>query len=154
MEQIICKHCNKQYIPKIEKFDMMLTDPPYKLKYTENRFKGKIATKKGYAVSSGDSWEELFHLIFLNEVEPRLGRGKPTIIYEYPAKLAALARTKKSDPRFAERFEFYIEGLELGDAYSVMVPTGNRRRSRHSRNLAPTAPVAPTTATRKLLLMD
>ena len=80
----------------------------------------KIATKKGYAVGPGDSWEELFHLIFLNEVEPRLGRGKPTIIYEYPAKLAALARTKKSDPRFAERFEFYIEGLELGDAYSEL----------------------------------
>lgn len=80
----------------------------------------KIATKKGYVVGPKDSWEELFHLIFLNEVEPKLGHGKPTIIYEYPVSLAALARTKASDPRFAERFEFYIEGLELGDAYSEL----------------------------------
>lgn len=79
-----------------------------------------IVKKKGYTVSSGDTWEELFHQIFLNEIEPRLGRGKPTIIYDYPASLAALSRKKKSDPRFAERFEFYIEGLELGDAYSEL----------------------------------
>ena len=79
-----------------------------------------IARTKGYPVSEHDSWEELFHLIFLNEVEPHLGRGKPTILYEYPASLAALARTKHGDPAFAERFEFYIEGLELGDAYSEL----------------------------------
>ncbi|MBI5448915.1 EF-P lysine aminoacylase GenX [Candidatus Gottesmanbacteria bacterium] len=80
----------------------------------------EIAKKKGYQVDENDSWEELFHLIFLNEVEPNLGRGKPTIIYDYPVQLAALARTKSGDPRFAERFEFYIEGLELGDAYSEL----------------------------------
>ena len=79
-----------------------------------------IAKKKGYTVTSNDTWEELFHLIFLNEIEPKLGRRKPTIIYDYPVSLAALSRKKKSDPRFAERFEFYIEGLELGDAYSEL----------------------------------
>ena len=67
-----------------------------------------------------DTWEELFHQIFLNEIEKHLGTGKPTIIYDYPAPLAALSQKKKSDPRFAERFEFYIEGLELGDAYSEL----------------------------------
>jgi len=80
----------------------------------------KLAKVKGYHVDIKDSWEELFHQIFLNEIEHRLGRGKPTIIYDYPAKLAALSRKKISDPRFAERFEFYIEGLELGDAYSEL----------------------------------
>jgi lysyl-tRNA synthetase class 2 len=81
---------------------------------------GAIAKKKGYRVSDEDSWEELFHQIYLNEIEKHLGRGKPTIIYDYPATLAALSEKKKSDPRFAERFEFYIEGLELGDAYSEL----------------------------------
>jgi len=80
----------------------------------------KIAAKKGYRVEPENSWEELFDQIFLNEIEPKLGRGKPTIIYEYPASFAALARTKPGDPRFAERFEFYIGGLELGDAYSEL----------------------------------
>jgi lysyl-tRNA synthetase class 2 len=79
-----------------------------------------IAQKKGYAVQKDDSWEEIFHLIYLNEIEPHLGKGKPTIIHYYPASLAALSRKSRSDPRFAERFEFYIEGLELGDAYSEL----------------------------------
>lgn len=78
------------------------------------------AKKKGYAIGKNDNWEELFLQIFLNEVEPRLGRGKPTIIYDYPVALAALSKKKKTDPRYAERFEFYIEGLELGDAYSEL----------------------------------
>ncbi len=79
-----------------------------------------IAKKKGYAVQGSDGWEELFDQLFLNEVEPRLGKGRPTILYDYPVALAALSQKKKSDPRFAERFEFYIEGLELGDGYSEL----------------------------------
>ena len=85
--------------------------------------RAKMATaaqKKGYRVRADDLWEEIFHQIFLNELEPKLGRGRPTIIYDYPVVLAALSRKKKTDPRFAERFEFYIEGLELGDAYSEL----------------------------------
>lgn len=79
-----------------------------------------MARKKGYAVADRDGWEELFDQIFLNEIAPRLGRGKPTILYDYPIALAALSQKKKSDPRFAQRFEFYIEGLELGDAYTEL----------------------------------
>ncbi len=80
----------------------------------------EIVRKKGYQVDKNTSWEKLFNQIFLNEVEPRLGQGKPTIVYEYPAQMAALAKNKDSDPRFAERFEFYIAGLELGDCYSEL----------------------------------
>lgn len=79
-----------------------------------------IAKIKGYTVHRENTWEELYNQIFLNEIEPHLGRGKPTILYEFPSVMGALARKKKSDPRFAERFEFYIEGLELGDCYSEL----------------------------------
>lgn len=79
-----------------------------------------IARKKGYAVEKKTTWEELYNQIFLNEIEPHLGVGKPTILYEFPGSMGALARKKKSDPRFAERFEFYIQGLELGDCYSEL----------------------------------
>lgn len=79
-----------------------------------------IATKKGYTVEPRTTWEELYNQIFLNEVESHLGQGKPTIIYEFPSVMAALAKKKTSDPRFAERFEVYIAGLELGDAYSEL----------------------------------
>lgn len=80
----------------------------------------RIAEGKGYRVEPNTTWEELYNQIFLNEVEPHLGRGRPTILYEFPGSMAALARTKPGDPRFAERFEFYIEGLELGDCYSEL----------------------------------
>lgn len=80
----------------------------------------RIAKHKGYAVEQQTTWEELYNQIFLNEIEKHLGIGKPTILYEFPGVMGALARKKKSDPRFAERFEFYIEGLELGDCYSEL----------------------------------
>lgn len=79
-----------------------------------------IARSKGYAVHETTTWEELFNQIFLNEIEPHLGKKRPTILYEFPGAMGALARRKRSDPRFAERFEFYIEGLELGDCYSEL----------------------------------
>lgn len=79
-----------------------------------------IAREKGYSVEDHNTWEELYNQIFLNEVEPHLGRGKPTILYEFPGSMAALSKRKADDPRYAERFEFYIEGLELGDCYSEL----------------------------------
>ena len=80
----------------------------------------RMAAKKGYRVENHTTWEELYNQIFLNEIEPHLGKEKPTILYEFPGAMGALARKKESDPRFAERFEFYIEGLELGDCYSEL----------------------------------
>lgn len=81
----------------------------------------EIARKKGYKLEEGTTWEELYNQIFLNEVEPNLGRGKTaTILYEFPTQLAALAKKKAKDPRFAERFEVYAGGLELADAYSEL----------------------------------
>ncbi len=80
----------------------------------------EIALKKGYTVEQGTTWEQLYNQIFLNEVEPHLGIGKPTILCEFPGSMGALAKKKASDPRFAERFEFYIAGLELGDCYSEL----------------------------------
>ncbi len=79
----------------------------------------KIAQAKGYQVENA-TWEQLFHQVYLNEVEPHLGKTKPTIIYDFPSQMAMLAKKKKSDPRFSERFELYIAGLELGDCYSEL----------------------------------
>ncbi len=75
---------------------------------------------RGYQVSDETTWEQGYHQIFLNAIEPRLGWPKPTILYDYPASLAALARRKTDDPRYAERFEVYIAGIELGNAFSEL----------------------------------
>ncbi len=81
----------------------------------------EIARKKGYTLNERTTWEEQYNQIFLNEVESHLGRGKTaTILYEFPVVLAALAKKKERDSRFAERFEVYAGGLELADAYSEL----------------------------------
>lgn len=79
-----------------------------------------IAKQKGYTVTEKNTWEELYDQIFLNEVEPHLGKIIPTIIYEFPGCLAALSKKKSTDSRYAERFEWYIGGLELGDCYTEL----------------------------------
>lgn len=76
--------------------------------------------RKGYTVGPETTWEQGYHQIFLNEIEPKLGHPRPSILYDYPASMAALARRKVDDPRYAERFELYIAGIELGNAFSEL----------------------------------
>jgi len=65
---------------------------------------------------AGDRFDELVAL----EVEPQLGLTRPTFLIEYPAEMAALARKKPGDPTVAERFELYVAGLELANAFSEL----------------------------------
>lgn len=80
----------------------------------------KKAAEKGYEVTATTSYDDAFYQIMLNEIEPHLGETKPTFLYDYPASQAALSRKKESDPRLAERFELYIGGLEIGNAFSEL----------------------------------
>ena len=70
----------------------------------------------------------LFDEIMVQDIEPRLGIRKPTLIYDYPAERGALARLKQEDPSIAERFELYIGGLELANAFSELVDSEEQRR--------------------------
>lgn len=89
------------------------------------------AAKKGYRHTRKAGWEELFNQIFLNEIESRLVEfNQPVFIQDYPLELAALAAKKPSDPRFAERFELYLGGIELANAFSELVdPVENKARA-------------------------
>lgn len=79
-----------------------------------------VLTAKGYTTTQATTWEQGYHQIFLNEIEPKLGMVTPTILYDYPASMAALARRKAADPRYAERFELYAFGVELANAFSEL----------------------------------
>jgi lysyl-tRNA synthetase class 2 len=81
----------------------------------------EVAKQKGYQVDDTTTWEQAYNQIFLNEIEAKLDQTKPTIIYDYPLSQAALSKRKKSDPRFAERFEIYLAGIELGNAFSELI---------------------------------
>ncbi len=61
------------------------------------------------------------------EIEPHLGFPKPVFIYCYPSALAALARVSKDSPSVAERFELYVAGLELANAFSELTDSAEQR---------------------------
>ena len=82
----------------------------------------------GIAPHAGDDWEALYFRIFLERIEPVLGRGAPTILYNYPLSMAALSRRNPADPRLAERFEVYVCGLELANAFGELTDTVEQRR--------------------------
>ena len=71
---------------------------------------------------------DCFEEILTSEVEPHLGKEKPTFLTEYPSSLAALARSKRGEPQVAERFELYIDGLELANAFSELTDAKEQRR--------------------------
>ena len=85
------------------------------------------ATAIGIAPHPGDDWEALFFRIFLDRIEPHLGLGEPAILYDYPAAMAALSRRRPDDPRLAERFEVYVCGLELANAFGELTDPAEQR---------------------------
>jgi len=82
----------------------------------------------GIAPHHGDDWEALYFRVFLERIEPVLGLGAPTILYDYPLSMAALSRRSPGDPRLAERFEVYVCGLELANAFSELTDAAEQRR--------------------------
>jgi lysyl-tRNA synthetase class 2 len=76
----------------------------------------------------------LFDEIVVQEIEPRLGLGKPTFIYDYPAQLGAMARLKPEDQTVAERFELYMGGLELANGFSELVDAEEQRKRFNREN--------------------
>jgi elongation factor P--(R)-beta-lysine ligase len=78
----------------------------------------------GLTVPEHWSWEDAFHFALLERVEPRLGRGRPTLLRDYPRCLAALSRIVGDH---AERFELYVAGHELANAFSELVDASEQR---------------------------
>ena len=70
-----------------------------------------------------------FDEIMVKKIEPHLGLSRPVFLYDYPASRGALARLKPEDSRYAERFELYIGGLEICNAFSELIdPVEQRAR--------------------------
>lgn len=73
----------------------------------------KCATRRGYNIENA-TWEQLFNQIFLNEIEPYFSK-QPFFLTDFPAKLSPLCKRNSEKPYLAERFEFFIAGLELAN---------------------------------------
>jgi lysyl-tRNA synthetase class 2 len=65
-------------------------------------------------------WDDYFFLLYLNKIEPEITKIPLLLIYEFPAPLSALSTLKKQDPRVCERFEVYINGVELCNCFNEL----------------------------------
>ncbi len=88
--------------------------------YLELNQLSELAKSKGYTVTPDDAYEDIFYKIFLNEIEPNLGNFKPVFVYDYPAQMSSLSQLCAHDNRYAERFELYVGGLELANAFGEL----------------------------------
>jgi lysyl-tRNA synthetase class 2 len=86
------------------------------------------AQRLGIRVATDDGWSDLFSKILSERIEPALGEGRPTLLSDYPVSEAALARPNPDDPRFAERFELYVCGVELANAFGELTDAAEQRR--------------------------
>jgi len=86
------------------------------------------AQGQGVRVAADDTWADIFSRVLVEKIEPNLGRGRATVLCEYPVSEAALARPKASDPRVAERFELYACGVELANCFGELTDPAEQRR--------------------------
>jgi len=87
-----------------------------------------LAAKDRVRITDDDTWSDIFSKVLVEHVEPHLGQARLTVLFEYPTPEAALARTKPSDPRAAERFEIYACGVELVNGFGELTDAGEQRR--------------------------
>lgn len=95
-------------------------------------------------------------LILTGAIEPQLGKREPVVLYDYPASQSALARVRQDDVPIAERFELYVDGIELANGYHELLdPAVLRERNRLNNELrrADGKPVLPEES-RLLAAMD
>ena len=82
----------------------------------------------GLRTAPDDTWTDLYSRVMVECVEPNLGIGRATVLYEYPVVEAALARPAPHDPRIAERFELYCCGVELANGFGELTDPAEQRQ--------------------------
>jgi lysyl-tRNA synthetase class 2 len=86
------------------------------------------AMAAGIRIAPDDTWSDIFSRVLVERIEPRLGSPRPTVLCEYPAPEAALARTVPGRPEVAERFELYVAGVELANGFGELTDAAEQRR--------------------------
>ncbi len=86
-----------------------------------------LAARAGTPLRAGETWEDLFFRLMLERVEPGLGRAHPTFLTHWPTAQAALARRDPADGRVALRFELFLCGIELANAFEELTDAHEQR---------------------------
>lgn len=100
--------------------------------YVEDREGLKAAVESlGLHTAEDDAWDDLFFRVMGEKIEPFLGVGRPTFLMDYPISMASLSKKKEEDSRFAERFELYVCGMELANAFSELTDAEEQVKRYH-----------------------
>jgi lysyl-tRNA synthetase class 2 len=105
--------------------DLMATTPKG---VPDRAILAESARKSGIHIAEDDTWSDIFSRVMVEKIDPHLGIGRATILCEYPISEAALARPKPADPRVAERFELFVCGVELANAFGELTDAAEQRR--------------------------
>ncbi len=87
-----------------------------------------LKAKNFYGIDDKDDWNSLFFKIFIQEIEPRLPANAPCMVYGWPATISTMAKRCEGRPNMVERFELYMDGLEIANGYSELTDPGEQRR--------------------------
>jgi elongation factor P--(R)-beta-lysine ligase len=107
---------------------------------------GVVPPAPAGAASPADRWDRAFELLLAEVVQPRLGRGRPTMLVDWPASQAAFARLDPRCPGVARRFELFVEGVELANGWeedpsrellAARIAAANRTRAADGRGTLP-----------------
>jgi lysyl-tRNA synthetase class 2 len=129
IKSVVLECGGRRLFPGLE--ELVAIDVPFERLTVEEAFR-RYAECTVEKVLAAGRYEE----VLVEQVEPHLGLGRPTFLYDYPASLASLARLKKDEPAVAERFELYLGGIELANGFSELVdPDEQRQRFIAERNL-------------------
>jgi lysyl-tRNA synthetase class 2 len=88
--------------------------------YLERESLQQLAKDKQLSVGDSDEYEDIFFKLFLNLIEPNLGFSRPIFVYDYPKRMSSLSKACAHDSRYAERFELYVAGLEIANAFGEL----------------------------------
>jgi lysyl-tRNA synthetase class 2 len=86
-----------------------------------------LAVAAGVGLRHGETWEDLFFRLLLERVEPQIGRNRATFLTHWPAEQAALAARDPADQRVALRFELFVCGMEIANAFQELTDAREQR---------------------------
>jgi lysyl-tRNA synthetase class 2 len=87
---------------------------------------GRLAQEYGL-LSNREERSELLDFIFSHKIASTLGNSKPCFVYDFPACQSALARLSDANPKVAERFELFINGLEIANGFHELTDADEQR---------------------------
>ncbi|MBP1747890.1 MAG: lysyl-tRNA synthetase-like protein GenX [Deltaproteobacteria bacterium] len=83
---------------------------------------------KGFlGIDDKDDWNSLFFKAFIQEIEQKLHNGRPYVIYGWPSFISTMAKKRDDRTNMVERFELYIDGLEIANGYAELTDPEEQR---------------------------